>query len=114
MGIDFSHGGAHWAYSGFHRFRERLSEAEGFDLNMMDGFGGSGVSWKTVETPLKPLLDHSDCDDDLSAEDCAGIWPRLSEIVETWPDGDFDKQEGRKLVTGMVDCARSGQRLTFR
>lgn len=29
MGIDFSHCDAHWAYSGFHRFRTRLATQVG-------------------------------------------------------------------------------------
>ncbi len=29
-----------WSYSGFHTFRQRLAQAEGFALTEMHGFGG--------------------------------------------------------------------------
>src|SRR3546814_10466403 len=56
MGLDFSHTDAHWAYSGFTRFRRALAKHEGIDLDAMEGFQRHGddrprVSWNTVTTP---------------------------------------------------------------
>lgn len=86
MGIDFSHSNASWAYSGFMRFRSRLAQAEGFDLEQMDGFQRAWEparpmrSWDEITTPLKPLLEHSDCDGELTPEECAQVEPRLREV----------------------------------
>lgn len=41
MGLDFSHCEAHWAYSGFNRFRTRLAAEAGIALNCMEGFAYS-------------------------------------------------------------------------
>lgn len=42
MGLDFSHGGAHWSYRGFNRFRRALSKAAAMgNLEEREGFGGT-------------------------------------------------------------------------
>jgi len=49
MGLDFSHGEAHWAYSGFMRFRKMVCEAAGLgDLEDREWFGGD-VPWPPIE-----------------------------------------------------------------
>lgn len=49
MGIDFSHCEAHWAYSGFMRFRTRIATEAGIVLSCMSGFS-SGPIGKQYET----------------------------------------------------------------
>ncbi|MFE3202161.1 hypothetical protein [Embleya sp. NPDC059237] len=77
MGLDFSHTDAHWSYSGFMRFREAIAAHEGIDLWQMQGFnsGPDAISWSTVTSPLKALLNHSDCDGHLTPEECAVVAP---------------------------------------
>jgi len=59
MGIDFSHGEAHWSYSGFNRFRCKLIETMGLgDLNEMYD---DGSYTKLSSIPIYPLINHSDC-----------------------------------------------------
>ncbi|MGW5036413.1 hypothetical protein ACWEQW_34695 [Streptomyces nigra] len=71
-----------WSYTGFGVFRRWLAQAEGFELNEMDGFGGQR-SWKDVSTTLAPLLNHPDDDGpDLTPGQCAAILPRLQEIAD--------------------------------
>jgi hypothetical protein len=65
MGLDFSNNDAHWSYGGFHRFRSRLGNEIGIALDRMQGFGGD-VSWDSVHDAIKDLLNHSDCEDQLS------------------------------------------------
>jgi hypothetical protein len=123
MGIDFSHTEAHWAYSGFNRFRRALAEHEGIDLDAMEGFRPYndptwvGKSWDGVETALKPLLDHSDCDGEITPEDCATVAPRLREVIDAiWPaDGvrSYDRQSGLALAEGMEAAAAAGEPLEF-
>lgn len=114
MGLDFSHSEAHWAYSGFGRFRDALAAHEGFVLDTMVGFGGD-VSWDTITTPLKPLLDHSDCDGDLSPEDCAQVALRLREVIPLiWPNfNDHDASEGLLLAEGLELAAKSNETFEF-
>lgn len=72
-----------WSYSGFNAFRQRLARAEGLVLLEMHGFGGDRP-WSEVSTSLEPFLDHPDDHGVLSAADCAGILPRLEDIIGGW------------------------------
>lgn len=119
MGVDI--GKAQWSYSGFGEFRRRLAAAEGIDLGRMAGFGlpaDEATPWDAVSTPLRPLLDHSDCDGDLSPEECAQVAPRLAEICESWPEAgdlvqDYDRRGGLVLAEEMRAAATAGRRLEF-
>lgn len=124
MGIDFSHSEAHWAYTGFSRFRRALATFEGIDLDAMAGFCSGGQPWEPVTTPLVPLLDHSDCDGDLSPEDCAAVAPRLREVIDQiWPaetsnweqnrEASLHRSNGLLLADGMEAAASAGERLEF-
>lgn len=128
MGIDI--GDAHWGYGGFMRFRKHLAREIGVNLDSMAGYAGWGwqesreaqqnaISWSTVEDPIVPLLDHSDCDGDLSVEECRTIVPRLRELVDGWSEDpelneSFDKRQALLLADSMDQCGREGQRLEFR
>lgn len=112
MGLDFSHGEAHWSYSGFHRFRVELAAAIGVDLDQMQGFGGE-ISWENVNNPIIPLLNHSDCDGELSPEECRQIAPKLKEIVSNWPEDDYDRRQAERLAEAMETCANEGDALEF-
>lgn len=116
MGLDFSHCDAGWSYSGFNRFRERIAQHLGFDLNEMDGYNGHR-SWDEINDDIKPLLNHSDCDGDLSSEECARVYPRLREIIKEWekiPGHDYDELQAEELAKGMERAAKRKQKLTFR
>jgi len=56
---------------------------------------------------------HSDCDGELSPEDCAQVAPRLLELIKNWPDDDYDKREARVLAEGMLECAEAKEALEF-
>jgi hypothetical protein len=113
MGIDFSHCDAHWAYSGFNRFRMRLARDIGINLDEMAGFTIKyGKSWDDIDDPIVPLLDHSDCDGHLTPEECGAIAPRLEELVSVWEDG-YDKENALSLAAGMRDAARNNENLIF-
>ncbi|WAH35012.1 hypothetical protein [Alicyclobacillus dauci] len=113
MGLDFSHCDAHWAYSGFMRFRRRLAEQIGFALDEMEGFGGTR-SFDEMVDDIKPLLDHSDCDGELTPEECKQVAPRLRELVSGWLDDDRDKIQALDLAEGMELAAEEGEPLRFR
>jgi hypothetical protein len=120
MGIDFSHCDAHWSYGGFNHARTRLAEAVGFVLTDMQGFGTltgqtpGARSWDEITDPVKPLLNHSDCDGELTAEECKAAAPRLREIVSTWDADDYDRLHFEELARGMDAAAEAGEPLEFR
>lgn len=113
MGLGFSHGAAHWSYSGFHAFRQRLARECGINLMAMEGFGG-GTPWpKKMKYGLQTLLSHSDCDGKIGPRKCAKLAPRLRKAVAKWPDDDYDKQSALELAAGMEEAAELGEFLRF-
>jgi hypothetical protein len=113
MGLDFSHGGAHWSYSGFHDFRVKLAAEIGIDLNNMWGFGGQTPWGDPKEEHIIYLLDHSDCEGDLSPAKCRKVAKRLRELVASWDNGDSDKLRALELAEGMAFAHQKHQRLRF-
>jgi hypothetical protein len=111
MGLDFQGSDAHWSYGGFHRFRLRLSAA--IDLDFEGFCEGKPATEANAKDPIFPLLNHSDCDGDLSPEDCATVAPRLREMVAPWPEDDYDKHQALLLAEGMEECAKNGESLEF-
>lgn len=122
MGLDFSHGNAHWSYSGFMAFRERLMQRT-FNTpldNYMDGFSGDHP-WTEMHQahPLYPLLEHSDCDGELSPNECIDVARALIMAVRRWSDDintdeGYDRHQALKLAAGMLMAAAENKPLEFR
>lgn len=123
MGIDFTHTSAQWSYTGFGAFRRALALFEGFELDDMKGFGGDR-DWDTVTTDLVPLLNHSDCDGELTPDECRRVAPRLRQVVdELWPaaravwevdpNAYINRQSGLGLADGMDAAAAADESLQF-
>ncbi|MFW6219834.1 MAG: hypothetical protein ACOCZ5_01340 [bacterium] len=115
MGIDFSHGDAHWSYGGFHRFRILIAENCNINLSEMEGFGGT-KSWENIDDPIVPFLYHSDCDGKLSPKECKMIIPRLRELIKMIPEEDqyqYDITMGLELVEGMTLASSCNEDLIF-
>ena len=71
------------------------------------------ISWESIKDDIKPLLDHSDCDGELTPDECRRIAPRLRELVSTWPDDDRDKAKALELANGMDMAANANENLKF-
>jgi hypothetical protein len=113
MGIDFSHCDAHWAYSGFHRFRCRLAEQVGLkDYHEIRSTDDPRFE-KIENDPIVHLLAHSDCDGELTPDECRVVAPRLRELVSGWGD-DFDRSKALELADGMEEAAKANEPLEFR
>jgi hypothetical protein len=122
MGLDFRLAGKgrglhapRWSYGGFHLFRQRLADTLGIHLRAMQGYSQApdAKPWDGVESDLLPLLLHSDCDGDMSPEDCARVAPALEAIVSQWGDVDYDGRSGMALVAMMKEAAALGVALEF-
>ena len=116
MGLDFTHCDACWSYGTFHVFRCFLAEAIGINLDETNGFDGNG-SWDGITDPILGLLNHSDCDGELSPEQCRVIAPRLRELVEILSvDPEFredHRDQALELADGMDSAAATNEPLTF-
>jgi len=123
MGLDFLQCDASWSYSGFNDFRRRLARDIGFDLNEMmgfskgfhwqDGYAPGTRPWSEIDDPIVPLLNHSDCEGELSPQECAQVAPRLRELVTPWPEHDYDRHNALVLAEAMGRCACDGEALVF-
>jgi len=113
MGIDFSHGEAHWSYSGFNRFRCKLIETMG--LGDLNGMYDDGSYTKLSSIPIYALINHSDCDGDLTVKEMEAIIPQLDLIINIWEANgdDYDVGRGRDFITGMKDAIEDGESLEF-
>lgn len=113
MGLDFVQSEAHWSYSGFMSFRERLANAIGISLMSMQGFGTPLIPWDTINDDIVPLLNHSDCDGVLTPNECHTIAVRLAELIKDWDNGDYDKIQAQHLINGMNKCYENDEPLEF-
>lgn len=114
MGLDISCGHSHiasWSYSGFMAFRVKLAKEIGINLREMVGFDGN-TPW-TSDDPIIPLLNHSDCDGELSPEECKAAGPRLRALVMDWDEDDYDRMQALHLAAGMDASASTGEPLRF-
>ena len=72
MGLHTTHGCYNGSYSGFGTERRKLAKLLGFELGDMEGFGGI-ESWKEINHPLIPLLNHPDYEGVLSISEQLSI-----------------------------------------
>ena len=139
MGLDCSHDAFHGAYSAFNRFRRSIcyviggsfpphdknnhllwSDEDKPDENIW--YWGHGYSHET-HPGLAIFLSHSDCDGEISPEDCIKVAndlepliPRLAELGSDW--GHIASAGGfaevcQKFVDGCKLAASLGEPLTF-
>jgi len=114
MGIDFSHCDARWAYSGFKKFRNRIANQIGFPEYEEISTTDDPRYEKIKDDPILYLLAHSDCDGELTSEECKTLSPRLREIIDGWPDEDYDKRNALELCEGMDFASAGGVSLQFK
>jgi hypothetical protein len=113
MGLDTSHNAWHGAYSRFMRFRIAIAKTIGIDLMNMSGFIEEGKSWYEVEDPLKFLLHHSDCDGELSVEECRAIAVRLREIAPKLAGEEDFEERAIQFAKGCEEAVKFNEVLDF-
>ena len=102
MGLDTSHGCWNGPYSLFNSFRIQVAAQIGFDLDKMEGFGGE-ISFDDMNHPIKPLLDHSDCDGQLSSSDLTSIVKGIDMILKDFDDSKIILNDERFGDTSVKD-----------
>lgn len=97
--------------------RTRLAREIGITLGDMHGFserhGFDGIPWDKVKDGIVPLLNHTDCEGELSVEEMKSVAPRLRELVAAWPDFDYDKQTSLALSAHMEKLILENTPLVF-
>lgn len=101
-----------WSYSGFHRFRQIIASLSGIDLDSMIGFGGDKEWPHSAAVPMVHLLHHSDCDGELTWEQCAAVAMELRDLLPRIEDA-WDRVAAGKLADMMDFAARERAFLVF-
>lgn len=116
MGLDTTHNCWHGAYSSFHRFRKSLAEQIGINLEEFEGYEGD-KRFEDVKHDIVPLLDHSDCDGELSVEESKQIVKGLNDILENFkediPHDSYFKDKIIQFRDGCIEAIEKDERVKF-
>ena len=145
MGLDTTHGAWHGAYSAFMRWRQEIAKAAGIpNLELMEGYfrpehwlldvvswhpahratdeGWLPLRWEQVHvTPgLLILLSHSDCEGELTPDECTSVADELERLMpELAKAGDAGghvgdvAQKTQTFIDGCRLAAANGETLEF-
>ena len=112
MGLDFSHGDAHWAYSGFDLFRRKIASIV-METEIDNLYDGRMIYKYMSAEPIYPFINHSDCDGELTPDELEKLIPQLEDAVNKLEDEDTDKARGLELIKGMKEALRNNNNLRF-
>lgn len=117
MGLDTSHDAWHGPYSSFNDFRKWLAIQIGINLNEYAGYGGNGTKdLQSIPHDIMPLLNHSDCDGELTPDECRLIAKGIKEILDKLPKDTHEwsyYQMAIRFRKGCVKAANAKQNLEF-
>lgn len=86
MGLDTTHNAWHGSYGRFNSFRHELARRIGIDLREYIGYDDDGPKGtkrlEDIDHPLMDLFNHSDCDGELTPEQCKKIADGLDLIIK--------------------------------
>jgi len=116
MGLDVTFDCWNGAYSSFNRFRRTLAKQIGVDLNTYEGFGGSN-KFSSLNHGITPLLDHSDCDGELTVAEARKIAKALDSILENYDEtiscDDNFKEKILQFRDGCLEAIKAKKKIKF-
>ena len=77
------------SYTGFGTWREALASTVGINLHYIRGYGGDGEL--DYDAPFVELLNHSDCEDELTPDQCRRLLEDFEEYAENFREHVDDK-----------------------
>lgn len=117
MGLCISHNTFAASYSTFHGYRTYLAKLIDIDLRNMEGFNPDNaeriISWHTINDGLKILLDHSDCEGELTVEDAVLLRKRLCELLPLMQNDHFWFEVTCEFLSGLNQAICRKEKLTF-
>ena len=125
MGLDTTHDCWHGPYSAFHRWRVAVAKAVGIDLENMRGFAIFGetnddIPWESLAPDIvHVLLNHSDCEGEIAAEDCGPLADRLEELLPLLDDTPHhsrfrtDRERARQFIAGLRLAVKNNEPVEF-
>lgn len=112
MGLDTTHNCWHGPYTTFNEWRRVICEVAGYgSIDEREGFSGD-VPWPDTGDSLIKLLNHSDCEGEIPANDCGPIADRLESVLpklkERWVEN-----RTRQFIAGLRDAASNHENVIF-
>jgi hypothetical protein len=133
MGLDTTHDCWHGPYSAFMRWRANLSfhimrerartgDAIASEIERM-GTTREAIAkaWEKglyddQSVPINVLMNHSDCEDDIEAKDCAPLADALEQLLLSIParaDYDSVRPATERFIAGLRRAAARGEKVGF-
>ena len=122
MGLDTTHDCFHGPYSLFNEFRRTLARQIGIDLREYAGYGEGGTKdLQSIPHDIMPLLDHSDCDGELTPDECKMVANGLADILNNLkqdPDDEYItsgkfRADIIRFMNGCINAAFMGESVEF-
>ena len=120
MGLDTSHNCWHGPYSSFNDFRKALANQIGINLDDYIGYGDKGTKdLESIPHDIMPLLNHSDCDGELSPDECTRIAKGLDDVLSNFKDDAVSKYPYNfkddivQFRNGCIDAASKNETVYF-
>ena len=120
MGLDTSHNCWHGPYSSFNNFRKALASQIDIDLNDYAGYGEKGIkNLESIPHDIMPLLNHSDCDGELSPDECAKIAKGIDSILASFDEAKAVKypynfkEKALQFRNGCLDAFSKNETVDF-
>ena len=117
MGLDTTHNAWHGPYSSFNRFRFSLAKQIGIDLDQYYGYGDGHLNLEDIAHDIQPLLNHSDCDGELSVAECQRVASGLNSILDNFLDIPADsnfKDQIKAFRDGCLLAVSKNEPILFR
>lgn len=90
MGLDTTHNAFQGAYSSFMRFRKGLvSHSMKMNINDFEGYDGNVPYSKIENEGLRRIVNQSDCEGEISPQDCKKIADYLESVIPELDEGDL-------------------------
>ena len=118
MGLDFSHGTAHFSHHGFAEFRDALVKVIDPDKKQhLYYMYLDGTFRKYKNDPLFPFIDHADNEGMLTPAELTKVIPRLKELLKKLDPEDerfvSHREQGKEMLRGMRKAYRNNEDFVF-
>ena len=117
MGLNTSHGAWDGPYSSFNNFRRWLANQIGINLSDYAGYmHGGEKDLTTIDHPLMPLFNHSDCDGILTPDECRQIARGLKQVIDAAPKNNENHchlEAAERFRKGCIKAANAKENLEF-
>lgn len=124
MGLDTTHNAWHGPYGQFSDWREFIAEKCNIDLNKMEGFSDRNygdpnlkigdIPWSSLPPDdIHLLLDHSDCDGEITWIDAGKIARRLNEILAAMKPDDKWYGKTQQFMYGCHEAEGKRESIEF-